>query len=100
MEKMNFEQIMEVLKEKINDVSEFAFEEYDKYELGLGKINEVDQVGGEGEGDHWHSVKHFVDHNVYIYVRGWYSSYSGTDFSGWDSCKEVKPQEKTITVYE
>jgi len=66
--------------------------------LGLGKIVEIDQVGGESMGDHWHSVKHFVDHDVYIKTIGTYSSYEGTSFyNGYG--KEVKPQEKTITVY-
>lgn len=100
MEKMNFEQIMDVLKDKIESIDSFAFEDYDVEELGLGEIKEVDQVGGEGEGDHWHSVKHFVDHDIYIYVRGSYSSYNGTDFwDEWGACSEVRPQEKTITVY-
>jgi hypothetical protein len=62
---------------------------------------EVDQVGGEDEGSHWHSVKYFKDHDVYIKVTGWYSSYDGTDFESWDeACSEVQPQQKTITVYE
>lgn len=97
---MNFEQIMDVLKDKIENVEKFAFEEYDKIALDLGEVKEVEQVGGEGEGDHWHSVKYFTDHDIYIYVRGSYSSYNGTDFwDEWDACSEVKPQEKTITVY-
>lgn len=62
---------------------------------------EVEQVGGEGEGDHWHSVKYFPDHDIYIKVTGFYQSYDGTEFyDGWDCCKEVRPQEKTITVYQ
>jgi len=62
---------------------------------------EVEQVGGEGQGDTWYSVKYFPDHDVYINVSGYYSSYNGTDFNDWDdACSEVKPIEKTITVYE
>jgi hypothetical protein len=116
MEKMNFKQIMDVLKDKIESVHEFAYgdfgermypdakygtPEYESRTLPeLGEIKEVEQVGGEGEGDHWHSVKYFVEHDIYIYVKGWYSSYNGTDFyDGWDCCSEVRPQEKTITVY-
>lgn len=98
---MNFEQIMEVLKNKIEKVDNFAWEEYNEQTLDLGTIKEIDQVGGEGEGERWHSVKHFVDHDVYIKVTGHYSSYNGTDFwDEWDACREVKPQEKTITVYQ
>jgi len=67
--------------------------------LGLGPIEEMEQVGGEGQGDLWYVVYHFVDHGVYIKTRGSYSSYNGTDFyEGWGS--EVKPTLKTITVFE
>ena len=68
--------------------------------LGLN-WTEVHQYGGEGQGDHWESVKHFPEHDIYIKVVGYYSSYSGTDFNDWKSaCSEVKPKEKQITVYE
>lgn len=101
MEKLTYEQIIEVLKEKIESVHDFAHEDYDYEELGLGEVEEVDQQGGENEGSHWHSVKYFKDHDVYIRVDGYYSSYEGTDFyDGWDCCSNVRPKEKTITVYE
>ena len=101
MEKLTFAQIIEVLKEKYDDVSEFAYQDdFEDNELGLGEIEEVFQEGGEGEGEHWESVKHFKDHDVYISVSGYYSSYDGTDFDGWEACTEVRPKEKTITVYE
>ena len=62
---------------------------------------EVEQYGGEDQGSTWYSVKYFPDHDVYIRVDGYYSSYNGTDFNGWDDdCKEVRPKQKTITVYE
>lgn len=97
---MNFEQIMEVLENKIDSVSKFAYDEFDQEKLGLGKIEEVAQHGGEGEGSNWYSVKHFVDHDIYIKVSGYYASHYGTDFDGWDDCKEVRPKQQTITVYE
>lgn len=66
--------------------------------LGLGEVEEVDQYGGEGQGDTWYSVKHFKDHDVYIRIDGYYSSYNGTDFEeGYG--REVKPKEKVITVF-
>lgn len=71
-----------------------------RQELGLN-WQEVDQYGGEGQGDTWYSIKYFPDHDVYIQVNGWYQSYNGTEFyDGWGCCKEVKPKQKTITVYE
>ena len=100
--KKTFQEILDILKEKCEDgVSQFAYGDFDQEEIGLGEIKEVEQHGGEGEGSNWYSVKHFIEHDLYIKVSGWYSSYHGTDFNGWeDSCEEVKPQEKTITVYE
>lgn len=113
---MNFEQIMKVLEEKIENVDEFAYgdfgdKKFPKAKYGtpeykiitipeLGDIEEVDQYGGEGQGETWYSVKHFKDHDVYIKVSGYYASYDGVSFDGWEDCIEVKPQQKTITVYE
>lgn len=70
-----------------------------KENVGLN-WEEIDQYGGEGQGDTWYSVKYFPDDDVYIKVNGFYSSYNGTDFDGWEDCQEVRPIEKTITVYE
>lgn len=66
--------------------------------IGLGKIVEIEQYGGEGQGERWWTVKHFVDHDVYLKTSGHYSSYNGTDFYDWG--KEVKPVIKTVTVFE
>jgi hypothetical protein len=97
---MNYQEILEVLKGKLS-VEEFAYEDYYASSLDLGEIQEVEKVGGEDQGSTWYSVKFFSDHGVYIKVAGWYSSYSRTDFDDWDgACSEVKPAEKTITVYE
>lgn len=71
-----------------------------KKELGLN-WEEVDQYGGEGQGDTWFSIKYFPDYDLYLKVSGYYQSYNGTDFyDGWDCVTEVKPVTKTITVYE
>lgn len=66
--------------------------------IGLGEIVEIEQYGGEGQGERWWTVKHFVDHDVYLKTSGHYSSYNGTDFYDWG--KEVKPVIKTVTVFE
>ena len=67
--------------------------------IGVGEYEEVEQVGGEGEGETWYSVKYFPKHDVYIKTRGFYTSYNGTDFD-YGYGEEVKPTQKTITVYE
>jgi hypothetical protein len=96
IKKLSAKEIIEILKEKMK-VEEFAYEEYDLDELGLGDIEEVQQHGGEG--DNWFSVQLFKDHNVYLKVEGHYTSHYGTDFYGWDSVTEVVPTQVTTTEY-
>jgi hypothetical protein len=88
--------------------------DYDKYpsnydisrqewlkEKGIPNWIEVGQYGGEGQGDTWYSIKHFPALDIYLKVEGYYQSYNGTEFyDGWDCCSEVKPIQKTITVFE
>jgi len=153
MNKMNYQEILEKLKEFYpNGVEDFAYEEQsydfenypealeaqkvrkefrklhlidnkwdnvenpkiyselpDEYEVikklsrkkaGLNWV-EVDKYGGEGKGSTWYSIKYFIDYDIYIKVDGYYQSYNGTEFyDGWDSCSQVFPKQKTITVYE
>jgi len=69
--------------------------------LALGKIEKVEHYGGEGEGETYYDVLHFVDHDIYIRIDGFYTSYDGVSYyDKWNCCKEVRPKEKTITVYE
>lgn len=74
---------------------------YQKELTGLEWV-EVEQYGGEGEGDTWYSIKHFPNDDVCIKVDGYYQSYEGVSFDGeYDSCcSQVVPKQKTITVYE
>lgn len=119
MEKKTFEEVIDKLKEVCDTVYNFAFdevpiledeegkyvvevidgEEYNVIE-GVGPYKEIKQYGGEGEGDTWYSIKYFPLLDMYIKVDGWYQSYHGTEFEGWDSCSEVRPIEKVVTVYE
>jgi hypothetical protein len=99
--KKTYQEILEVLKEKIKSVEDFAYEDYNVQNLDLGQIKEVHSEGGEDEGSHWESVKHFEDHDIYVSVIGYYQSYNGTEFyGGWECCHEVRPFEKIITVYK
>jgi len=126
MEKLTFSELMTEIEATFGDVSEFAHdgfyyitvpndfmpeldsdyesrkqrrEEYLKT-TKFGTVNVVDQHGGEGEGEEWYIVYHFVDHDVYVRVDGWYQSYHGTEFDGWGSCREVRPQQRMVTFYE
>ena len=104
---MNYNEILDLLKEKMT-VSEFAFGDFGRssgrgrtFVEGIGECDEVKHYGGEGKGEEWYSVKFFPDHDIYIKVEGYYSSYNGTEFDGgWRCCTEVRPQEKTIIIYK
>lgn len=71
---------------------------------GLGRIKVVEQKGGYSElqegasGMEWHIVRHFVDHDVYIRLDGYYTSYEGLDISR-AKYKQVKPKERVIVEY-
>jgi hypothetical protein len=59
----------------------------------------VDKKGDrEGGGEYSMKVFHFKEANVFLKVTGFYSSYHGTDWN--EEIEEVKPVEKTVTVYE
>lgn len=61
----------------------------------------VDQEGGgEGEGEHWHSVIKAESRAVpgtsrYFYIPGYYASYNGTEIE-YDGLHEVEPYEKVV----
>lgn len=112
---MEFKEILKFLEKEGISENDFAYNEFGTafmnekgdYEEdcrvlpGLGKIKEVAQKGGEGEGDEWYSVKHFIDLNLYIRINGWYSSYNGTDFNSYsDCCELVTPVERMVTIYK
>jgi hypothetical protein len=81
-------------------VSEFAYADEGTVP-GLGAFKEIEQKGGEDQGETWYSVKHFPEQNVYVRIAGYYASYDGTSFEDWEDCvKVVRPVEKTVTVYE
>lgn len=59
----------------------------------------VEDFGGEGLGDTVRVVVHFPEDDLYFKSEGSYASYDGSDWSDAD-WEEVRPKEKTITVYE
>lgn len=66
----------------------------------LGTVEVVDNFGGEGMGDHAHLVFRITnpDGVRHFKIDGYYASYDGTTWDG--RLYEVKPVEKTVTVYE
>lgn len=101
MNKLTAQEIINKLRETYEDegVSVFAHEGAPVDVAGPNKV--VHSTGGEDEGSNWTHTYHFTDHDVYLKVRGYYQSHYGIDFDdGWDCVTEVRPVEKTITVYE
>jgi hypothetical protein len=96
---MTAKEIIEEVERQGIDVSDFGYGELDNPLENIGEWEEIEQYGGEGQGETWYSVKFFKDHDVYIRTDGFYSSYNGTDFEEGFG-EEVKPKLKTITVYE
>jgi hypothetical protein len=105
---MTYKEILEKLQEKFPSVEEFAGEyDYGKEPFKiegleeLGDVSVIEHYGGEGKGDTYYTIWYFKDHDVYLRIDGFYSSYNGVDWiQGWDGASEVKPKQKTITVYE
>jgi hypothetical protein len=86
-------------KPRYFDGTGLVYSQGDILKFGRYIIEIVDQVGGEGEGDHWHSVFKVSEHykpDRYFYIPGYYASYNGTDIE-WDDIYEVEPYEKTVT---
>ncbi len=118
MEKLNFYDIKEILESDIFNDFEFGprewFDDNVEYESDylsnkenyqefydlfkrLGKFEVKQQHGGEGEGDKYWIVYHFIDHDIYIKFYGWYASYHGAEYQ---DMYEVKPVEVTVIEYQ
>jgi hypothetical protein len=92
-QKLTFNEVVEHLN-NTTTISDFAYiARYGKTIIeGLGEVKEVDSYGGEDKGSDWYTVKHFIDHDVYIRIDAYYSSYDGTDFDN-SEYEEVFPTE-------
>lgn len=97
------DEVAEILQENI-DLQQSLFEEYIAEEnqdmlnsKGI-KLTQVQQHGGEGEGDQYWTVYEFEKDNELVYVKfeGWYASHYGADYTGFEF---VKPKQKVVTVY-
>ncbi len=69
-------------------------------ELGIGTWEEVEHVGGEGQGEEYYIVLYFKDHDVHLREDGYYTSYHGASFEASDGPYEVRPVQRMITFYE
>ena len=99
-QKLTFDDIVKIMEKLEIDVANFTNEDfdYDELEKEVGTWDEVDHYGGSDCGSEWYSVYHFTEHDVYIRVEGYYSSYEGTNFDGEDF-QEVFPTEVKRVEY-
>jgi hypothetical protein len=93
---MNYQEIIEICEKAGITKSEYGYGEFPKE---LGEVKEVFRQGGEGKGENWERVYHFVEHDVYLSMSAYYQSYNGCDFEDYEPT-QVFPKEKVITVYE
>lgn len=63
----------------------------------LGQFKQVDHFGGEGKGDEYYTVYHFIDHGIYISFDGWYASHHGSEYS---DMSQVIPKEVVKREWE
>lgn len=68
--------------------------------IGIVEVKMVDRYGGEDMGSTYYSVYKFSNEQsetVYAKFGGWYASYEGAEYEGWNF---VNPVTKTVTVYK
>ena len=89
--------------DKDYEISDFVYNElqYLSDENEDYKIeSEIEQHGGEGEGDNYWVITRVLNKktNEVFYIRfyGYYSSWDGTTWNGWDL---VKPHKKEIIEF-
>jgi len=98
MEKLTGDEILKGLEERNIPWEDLGDDIIEWEDLPFGKVELIDEYGGENCGSDYWKVYHFIEHDVYIRIDGWYQSYHGTEFN--NAPYEVKPQQKVITVYE
>lgn len=97
------DEVTEILEESIDLQNAMFMQDFDDsyndafISKGI-KTSEVQQHGGEGEGDQYWTVYQFEKNNEIVYVKfeGWYASHYGCEYTGFVI---VQPKQETITVY-
>ncbi len=94
------EDVYTSLEEMNEGIEKYGYEYSQEFKdefAKLGQIKMVDEFGGEGQGDDYWKVYHFIDHDVYISFDGWYSSHEGSEYS---DMSEVRPKEVVKREWE
>ena len=67
---------LEVIEEE--EICSFSDEEF--VNTPFGKLQVVNEYGGEGQGERIGMVIHFIEHNLYLEVSTYYDSWNGYDY--------------------
>lgn len=97
--KKTVEEIIDHLHAIDDITNRLGYEDYNDEEIGLGEIKLVEDIGGyEGAGEYMAKVYHFVEHDVYLKMEGYYSSWDGSE---WESgFTHVEPKEVMVIQYK
>lgn len=98
VKKLTAEEILQKIQEYKISWDDLGYDEVRWENYDFGKVENVDDYGGEGQGETFYVVYHFIDHDVYIKIDGWYQSYNGAEFE--TAPFEVRPVEKMVIFYE
>ena len=79
--------------DRYDDEACYSDEQIKEILAPFGEIKQVEHFGGEGEGETYFYIVHFVDHDVYVRCAGHYTSYDGVDW--YDDFKECEKVPKT-----
>lgn len=75
--------------------------QHEELQKSVGVFKKIEHYGGEGDGSTYYDVYHFLDHDIYVKVSGYYQSHNGVDYyDGLESFQEVKPVTKSVVFYE
>lgn len=109
--KKTYEEIKSVLLDDEDGCFDYSFQDLgEAYDIDKEKIKEVlgdfDIVvhcgnedfpeGAPGDGQNQITVYHFKEHDVYVKITGWYSSW---DSGEWDSISQTTPTTREVTFY-
>ena len=86
----------EIIREINEDIMSWGYNDVVSPNPVVGKFKSVARRGGSDQGTQWWNVIYFEDHDIYIKIDGYYTSYNGVDDL---EAFEVEPKEVMITVY-
>lgn len=100
MEKLTYQEFILLLEEFKEDLLDGDFDQ-ESIEETVGAFEKVDSGGFDSE-SYYSSVRvfrvfHFIDHDIFVKLEGYISSYEGLEF---EKMFRVYPTQKSITIYE